>query len=407
MLVRHAIAVSLQVVVAKNNVLDFSILNHYVLTLMAVDTGTPPLNTTVNIVINLIRVNKPPVYSPQTRIVVKNDPAGTFIGAPVTAYYREALYGLSLTYNLTAGTNSALTFFALHPLTAQLYLTRKMNVVGTVFEMTAVASDAFGGTSTATITVTIEESNSRPVINNANTARAVAPGYVGSVAPALNVTDEDNNATYTQGMTVALLSVTPTVGAAYFAVDGSGNIITTSSAIAYQCPRLNPLPGCPLLYRSYSLSLSASDWGVGNLTAYATVVVSVLDVPPPPVVPAAVTLCVPENSAPGTTVVQCNGSYPDFYSDGKQPLAFTLAALAPSSAFTVSAGNRSLLMPFANAGLFNTLLNQYPPNQSPGLCDALCAAVCVTCHAICVSCVLQCLLLAEFHLTLKLGTVTR
>ena len=357
------------VLTVNQDILNFETQLRHLLTLRAEDDGgggaLPAAAATVGVAVILTDVNEYPVYPDQTRVVVELDEAGILIGDPVLATDDDMARGQVLSYELVSGDHDALSYFAMTNDTAQVYLIAKMDQSGfPAFTCTVRATDDEGLATTATLTISVTSLNARPVINNAATVRTVPEtAAVGAtILPALDFTDANLADTHT----VAITSVTPDAGAAYFSVDNAGVFTVASDAINYECARLQPLPNCPAPYRTFTVSVSVMDDGVGSLQAFADLTFAVQPVDEAPELPASLVLEVPENSAADTRLVASppGTSFPDFYDDDKLPLTFSIGGDA-DGVFQVAAGQRPLRIAFDNAGLYNTLNNQFPPGQVP------------------------------------------
>ena len=198
--------------------------------------------------------NSPPVFgegTSATRSVSATAPAGTLIGAPVTA--TDADTGATLTYSLE-GIDA--TSFNLNPANGQL-LTRSgvTLVAGQTYEVEVVVSD---GTNSDRIAVTIEATaappNNPPVFTEgASAARSVsasAPAGTSIGAP-LTATDADAGATLAYSLEGA--------DAASFGINAANGQLLT-------------LAGVTLDRSTYTVDVVASD---GSATSRITVTITV------------------------------------------------------------------------------------------------------------------------------------
>ena len=111
--------------------------------------------------------------------------------------------------------------------------------------------------------INVTGGNARPSFTNANLNRSVYENYVGPVYATLNWTDADVNQTHS----VALNAVLPVAATSWFSLvqqntslmASNGNVtIMLNTPVNYECDRYNPLSGCPMLYRTFFLTLTVS-----------------------------------------------------------------------------------------------------------------------------------------------------
>lgn len=103
--------------------------------------------------------------------------------------------------------------------------------------------------------------------------------------PAVMATDVDLGDVLTFG----IVSVDPSQAADVLVIDPTTGVISVQQVdlpvFNYECDREEPLFGCPGLHRTFTVTISVTDSGVGNLTAIGMLSITVTDVSEPPVVP--------------------------------------------------------------------------------------------------------------------------
>ena len=76
-----------QIRLINSGTLNFNVANVYELEILAVPDGVTASNTTTNITVQVLYVNKPPVFNDTGfRSVYENETAGVLFGAPVTGH---------------------------------------------------------------------------------------------------------------------------------------------------------------------------------------------------------------------------------------------------------------------------------------------------------------------------------
>jgi hypothetical protein len=275
-----------------------------------------------------------------------------------------------LTFSILSGnTLNGSQYFDIVPSTGQLILTHDMDyVVSFLLHIRVV--DSTNLTATAFVSVTVSNSNSRPMLNNIAATRFVAENYAGFVA---NLTwyDEDPF----DGHTIEIVDASPLQGLTLFTLtkqaDGRNDgyaFLTLTTPLNFECARVSPSSGCPTLFRSFSLSISITDSGIGNLTTFGVLQVNLTNVNEAPVVANTSYTVTALEMSPVASVLNQSYCFPDYYDDDKTPLTFTL--LTTGTPFAVSAGNVSSYRTPSTVcqttlDSFNTLLNKYPSNQFP------------------------------------------
>ncbi len=357
-------------VVVLSRALDFETRALWLLRLQVVDDGVPPASSNITFAVEVGDDDERPTIAQQNRTVVLNDLPGTRIGPPIVARDDDQARGEVLTFSIVAVVPSTTPYFLIHNATGQLSLQLEMLDRGLVFNVTVRVTDPKGLFAQASVFIDIADSNSRPLFNNSNVVRTVRESQIGPASVPIFWSDKNAGDTHVLNIT----RVEPSYGASLFAIVATGpysaNVTVTTTAINWECSRLLPLRGCPDLYRAYTLSLQLTDSGVGNLATFTEIVITVVDVPEPPQVPARVDLVVDEMANVSTPLL-LTACLPDFYDDDKTPLSFSIPGAGIP--FAVTAGGPTQLRAgstFCSVTVetLNTMANKYPPMQFPRTC---------------------------------------
>ena len=306
------------------------------------------------------------------RPAAQHDDVNSNVGLPVVAGNYDSVVGDVLTFKLTSGAPAAaLSYFAIDPLSGQIYTIHTLDTP-TLYTLGVNVTNSLNQNASAFVFINVTGGNARPSFTNANLNRSVYENYVGPVYATLNWTDADVNQTHS----VALNAVLPVAATSWFSLvqqntslmASNGNVtIMLNTPVNYECDRYNPLSGCPMLYRTFFLTLTVTDNGVPPLASTVTIPVNLLNVNEPPTCSnTTMNLTTYELSAVGTQVMQ-TFCFPDFYDDDKTPLQFSFS---PASPFAVSPSDvssmKTLLGQCAVAiESLNTLPNKYPSGQFP------------------------------------------
>jgi hypothetical protein len=187
--------------------LDFESAPTVVATLVLVDAGSPPANTTLLWVIDVVDVNEPPVFdTPPGAVVsvVQGSQPLSSVGPPQTASDPE---GTPVVYTLS-GHSEALSINAT---TGVLFVTAVFaRVAGYTFNVTVTASSG-GLTSSRVVTVVTVGGNSPPVFVAQARALPETARAGAAVGAPLAVTDFENDT-----VVFAIVGATPAVAVGYF-----------------------------------------------------------------------------------------------------------------------------------------------------------------------------------------------
>ena len=250
----------------------------YTVTIVATDTKDTA-SIAVSIEATAAPPNTPPVFSEgssTTRTVSATAPAGTSIGAPVTATDVDA--GTTLTYSLE-GTNAA--SFGINTTNGQLRTVAGVTLTPNTYTVEVVAND---GSVSSRITVTITVTPNRAPVFSEGTAttRSVREDAASGtdIGNPVTATDTDPGATLTYRL--------EGVDAGSFGINPANGQIRASAALDARTKA------------TYTVVVVASD---GSLEARVTVTITVIVLNNPPAFAnASTTRSVSENSPVGTNV---------------------------------------------------------------------------------------------------------
>jgi hypothetical protein len=307
------------------NPIDFEALAAYSLVVTVTDNGSPNLNDTATITINVNNVNEAPVVNAAGPFTIQENLANaTTVGTPIT-FTEPDTTGQTHTYSITGG-NTGGAFAIDNSGQITVANSAAVNYEATPsFTLTVTVTDSGlpnppnqqGSTS---VTINLTDVNDAPVYGDA--ARSVAENSANStnVGAPVTATDEDVPA---QTLTY---SITGGNTGNVFAINSSTGQITVNGAIDFEGPD-DP----------YSLTVQVQDNGTGNLTDTATVTITVTDVNEAPTANDA-TFAVNENS-PNSTVV---GTVVATDPDGTAPnntLSYAITAGNTLGAFAINSSN--------------------------------------------------------------------
>jgi VCBS repeat-containing protein len=246
-----------EITVANSAAVNFETTPAFSLTVQVTDNGTPTLNGSATVTINLNDVNDAPVIGNQTLAVNENSPNGTVVGS-VAATDEDA--GQTLTYAITAGNTG--NVFAINPSTGQITVVGALNYEGPddPYLLTVQVTDNAGSplSNSATITINLNDVNEAPVLNDATRTVAENSANATSVGAVLPFTDEDTGQSHT-------FSITAGNTGNVFAISNTGQI-TVAGPIDYETTQL------------FTLTVQVTDNGTPTLSDTATVTVTITDV---------------------------------------------------------------------------------------------------------------------------------
>ncbi len=335
-----------EITVATASALNFEVTPTFSLTVQVDDNGTPVLNGTATITINLNNVNDAPVVNDQSFSVDENSANGTVVGT-VAASDEDA--GQTLTYSITAGNTG--TAFAINASTGQITVANPINYEATSsYSLTVQVQDNGAGnlTDTATVTITVNNLNEAPLASN-QSFNVNENSAGGTVVGTVSATDPDAGQTLTYSITAG-----NTGGA--FAINSATGEITVANTLNFEA------------LSSYVLTVTISDNGAPTQAATPSVTININDVNEAPVVDPA-TFSLNENSPNATSVGTVTFTEPD---GGGQTHTFAITAGNTGGAFAINASTGEITV--ANSGAVNfettptfSLTVQVTDNGTPNL----------------------------------------
>jgi hypothetical protein len=290
------------------------------LTVKVLDNGSPALFGTATITINLTDANDAPVVTPATFSKAENSANTSAVGI-VTFGDQDSPLQPPYTFSITAGNGTGGGAFAINASSGAITVNDSTQldyetVSGHAFSLTVQVADngspVMAGT--ATITVNLSDVNEAPVIDDQSRSVAENSANTTNVGAVLAFTDQD------AGQTHAFAITSGNTGSA-FGINTSTGQITVADGTQLNKEGANP---------SYSLTVSVTDNGTGNLSDTATITVTITDVNEAPTVNAA-TFSIAENSANTTPVGTATFSDPD----AGQTHTFSITAGNTSGAFAI------------------------------------------------------------------------
>jgi len=333
--------------ISVSGLVCFELCTQYSLNVRVADNGTPSLNDEEIVTIFLTDVNENPVVNNQSFIVLGYAPVGTTVGTVVAS---DPDLNQTLTYSIASGnTNSAFAIQASTGLITVANSSALNYITNPSFTLSVRVQD--NGTpvlsSFANITITVTPVNNNPVFANQafsvneNTALGVIVGHV-------TATDPDPNQTLSYVLTSG-----NTAGAFLLGTNGILSV-ANADAINYET---NPV---------FTLGVTVTDNGLPQLSATATVTVTLINLNETPAMGASQNLYVNENVATGTAVGTVTATDPD----GGQSLVYSIVSGNTGNAFTISPSTGAITvngsLNFEIASLYS-LTVRATDNGSPAL----------------------------------------
>ena len=283
----------------------------FALTVKVQDNASASLSNQAIITLQMIHSNQPPVILKQTISTLEHQPKGTLVGnisandpdsgSPVTFSISSGNIGGGFAINANSGiitiNNPDVVCYEGHP----------------IVNLNVTVQDNEGLTSDALITIDVADINEMPVCTNQIfTLNENSPNEtkVGSVSAVEN--------DFNQTLTYSIVSGNANNAFSINTSDGSIKINNTSALNFEET-------------KEFSLIISVQDNGSGNLTAFCTNTIKLLDVNDPPVMENKI-LSVIEKSAPGTEIGYLVASDPDI----SQALKYTIVGGNENQAFNLN-----------------------------------------------------------------------
>ena len=282
-----AINAATGVISVFSEVLEFESQALFELTVQVTDNRPVGALSAVNTVaITITDVNEAPVLTATSRSVNENSAVGVNIGAALAAVDPDD--GDSVTYSMSHSLFKVASGGQLQVKSATLNHERQSS-----YTVTVTARDSKGLTSSAPITVVVDDVNDAPSFAasvSASIREDTAPGSaVGSVVSA---SDEDGD--------TLMYAIVSGNGEGFFVIDSASGQVTTSATAG----GLDYDAGS----RSFSLGIRATD--TSGATATTVLPVSLLDVNEAPTLSAS-DVAIAEDEPVGATVLSSTASDPD------------------------------------------------------------------------------------------------
>lgn len=299
--------------------LDYETLNNYALQVTCIDSGG--LSAEGMYVISLLDLNEPPDFPATTLSLPERSPAGSNVGAPLSFVVSDQDYGQGgyLFYQIESQPDGEL--YSLNATSGQL----SINVVSPLHtapddSLVIRVTDSGGLFTDGSVTVEHIDGNIAPIMSDVhiNVPESTPHGTV--LTDDLGATDEDFN----QTLTYSIIAASPIGSATLFNLDAPTGALALAGQLDFE-------------HRSqYRLTVRVVDNGPGQLSTSADVYINVLDVPEAPIVtvPDVDAVQVPENTAPGTFVVNATAVDSDSADRVPGALLLTLEYSDPAEAAT-------------------------------------------------------------------------
>ncbi|XP_059170112.1 cadherin-23-like [Physella acuta] len=260
-------------VVSLRGALDYETNTQYVFLVSATDHGSPPRSSQTQLVIYVLNVNDvAPVFSPPSYQTSVTESSLTFLN-PVVVYASDNEVGTNITYRILSGDPNQ--SFAVNALTGEVTLVKNLTFEDTpvtstgshtgVYTVVIEASDNGQPPLKATAQVRvsiIDENNHSPVFQVTNINKELSElAPAGTLVAKLNATDADSG---------DFGKITYRIGAGQsdsFFVNETTGTVTVNSNNSFDYNVKN----------NYILIIYATDGGVPQKTATATITVTILD----------------------------------------------------------------------------------------------------------------------------------
>ncbi len=322
-----------ELTVANSPVLNFTVNPTFSLNVKVTDNGTGNLFDDATITINLTQsLNQPPVITNQAFSANENSIIGTYIGTVIAS---DPDAGQLLIYSLLSGnTNGA---FGINPTTGVLSVANSsalnFEINPSFLLVVAVQDNGTGNlTSQATVSISLLDLNEAPIVNN-QTFSVSEFAANGTLVGNVTATDPDS------GQTLSYLISSGNTNNAFSINTLTGELtVNNSSALNFT---INP---------SFSLVITVTDNGPGNLSDAATITVNLLQTPNLTPVINDQSFSVNENSASGTLL----GTVIAYDPNAGQTISYSILSGNTNGAFAVNASTGVLTVANSSAINFET-----------------------------------------------------
>jgi hypothetical protein len=285
----------------------------FALTVKVTDNGSPSMNASATVTVNVTQANRAPVISNQSFSVMSNASNGTTVGTVIAS---DPDAGQTLTYAITAGNTG--NAFSIVASTGVLKVNNAAALSASSFALTVKVTDNGSPSmnASATVTVNVTQANQAPVISNQSFS--VMPNASnGTTVGTVIASDPDAGQTLTYAITAG------NTGNAFSIVASTG-VLKVNNAAA-------------LTVSSFALTVKVTDNGSPSLNASATVTVNVTQANQAPVITNQ-TFDLQQTAAQGTLIGIIQASDPN----AGQTLTYTIISGNSNGIFGLNSGTGAL-----------------------------------------------------------------
>jgi hypothetical protein len=285
----------------------------FALTVKVTDNGSPSMNASATVTVNVTQANRAPVISNQTFSVMSNASNGTTVGTVIAS---DPDAGQTLTYAITAGNTG--NAFSIVASTGVLKVNNTAALSASSFALTVKVTDNGSPSmnASATVTVNVTQANQAPVISNQSFS-VMSNASNGTTVGTVVASDPDAGQTLTYAITAG------NTGNAFSIVASTG-VLKVNNAAA-------------LTVSSFALTVKVTDNGSPSLNASATVTVNVTQANQAPVITNQ-TFDLQQTAAQGTLIGIIQASDPN----AGQTLTYTIISGNSNGIFGLNSGTGAL-----------------------------------------------------------------
>ena len=273
--------------------LDYKTQKAYLLTVVATDTGVPPLSASASLNVTVLNVNKgSPVFTQPnyTVTVLDNQTIGSII---FTANATDTDFGQNGVVRYSLSPQS--TLFSIDSISGRVNITAQLVTQIYVFNLTATDLGTPPLSSIATLTIVVTETNKPPIfLTSTYNIQVYENATIGTIVAQVQASDSGMGGN--ANITYSIMPSSP------FGVDPRIGLVYLTSALDYKTQK------------AYLLTVVATDAGVPPLSASASLNVTVLNVNKgsPVFTQPNYTVTVPDNQTIGSIIFTANATDTDF-----------------------------------------------------------------------------------------------
>lgn len=312
-----------QITVNNPAALNTAVNPTFALQVRVTDAGSPSLNMTQTVTINVTDVNEAPsITAGQIFSIVENQPNGTVLGTLLATDPDTTAPNKTLTYSIVSGNN--LNAFAINAATGQITVNNSaaLNFETTtqfVLQVQVVDGANPSLSATSSITINVLNANETPTIPSGQTFSISENSANNTVVGTVSATDPDTTA---PNNTLTYSITGGNTGNAFTINTATGQIrVANVAALNFE--------NTP----SFTLQINVTDGG--SLSATQTVAITVNDVNEAPIVLAGQSFTVAERASVNTVVGTVNASDPD--AAPNNVLGYSLTGGNVDGAFAINA----------------------------------------------------------------------